>query len=560
MHTTVQDLGRPGLGSMGVARCGAADALSLRIGNRLLGNRDDDAALECTLVGPSLLFDADATVCIVGADCPDAAVVGPEGERLIAGCAPTRVRAGETVRLGALRDGARAYLCVSGGVRSPLVMGSRSTHASLGGRPLGRDAPIEFIRRDTPDTQLPALDGVAAWLREARSRRTLRVAPGLHADSFPRSALRTLTEHLFRVADRSNRVGIRLDGPPLPTPDESGRLPSEGMTHGVVQVPSDGAPIILGPDHPTTGGYAAIACVIAADLHLPGTIRPRDAIRFEAVTREEARRLRASQESSLDSLLPRAPVIDLNADVGEASTAQQREAEAEIITMVSAVNIACGGHAGDDAAMRAAIDAARSAGCAIGAHPSYPDREGFGRRRIAMGADDLLESLRAQIAKLGRTALALGVRLSHVKPHGALYHEASEDEAVARAVFEASHGWDPSMRLIGLAGSRALVWWRMWGAAVAPEAFIDRGYLRDGGLAPREHPAALVRDPEEAAARAVRLVRDGSVRTVVDSDLAIDARTVCIHADTPGATRIARGVRSALDAARVRVVPLESPS
>ncbi|MBX3351350.1 MAG: 5-oxoprolinase subunit PxpA [Phycisphaeraceae bacterium] len=551
-HTTVQDLGRPGLGAMGVPLSGASDALSLRVGNRLLGNRDSDAAFECALVGPTLGFDADAITCLAGGECRDACIEGVGGVRPLPACTPTAVRAGETVRIGPIRPGARVYLCIGGGARSPVVLGSRS---ALTGRPLRAGDAVALPSRPPASIVHSDTAPIALWLRTDLSRRTLRVVPGLHTDLFPSDAMRTLTSAEFRVSDRSNRVGLRLEGARVPTLAGSGLLPSEGATVGVVQIPADGAPIILGPDHPTTGGYAALACVIAADLHLLGAMPPRDAIRFAVVTRDQAREAAHANASALDALLPRARVIDLNADVGEALTPEHREAEAAVIRLVSSVNIACGGHAGDESSMRTTLSSAMRAGCAIGAHPSYPDREGFGRRSVAMDADALRRSIHEQIAALGRIAAASGVRLAHAKPHGALYHDVSSDESIARAVFEAARAWDPSMRLVGLAGSRSIAWWRSWGGAVVSEAFADRGYSGPCSLTPRSAAGAML-DPGDAGAQAVSIAVDSSARNAKGSRFRIDAQTICLHSDAPNAAQAARAVRDAFTRAGLRVAPL----
>ena len=234
---------------------------------------------------------------------------------------------------------------------------------------------------------------------------------------------------------------------------------------------------------------------------------------------------------------------------------EHREAEAAVIPLVSSVNIACGGHAGDESSMRETLTRALRAGCAIGAHPSYPDREGFGRRSVALNADALRASIHDQIATLGRIAAESGVRLSHLKPHGALYHDSSSNEAIARAVFEAARAWDPSMRLVGLAGSRSIVWWRAWGGAVVSEAFADRGYSGPCSLTPRGDAGAML-EPVDAGAQAVSIAVASSASDARGSPLRVDAQTICLHADAPNAARTARAIREAFTRAGVRVAPL----
>lgn len=307
MMTTVQDLGRPGFGPIGVPPSGAADTLSLTIGNRLLGNPDRAAALECTLLAPSFTLDHDAWVCLTGATCPTARVAGTGGERPLPWCEPARVRAGEQIKLGGISNGARAYVCVSNGIGVPLVLGSRSTLASAclgghGGRHLqkGDEIPV-FASTHTPRSVRGDLH---AMLRDHLNRRTIRVVPSLHADRFPSDAIERLASARYSVSEQSNRVGVRLKGPAVPIPDGSGSLASEPTVTGGIQIPGDAQPIVLGVDRPTTGGYPLLACVIRADLPALAMLRPRESVRFEVCTIDDARSLEADQRATLDRLLP----------------------------------------------------------------------------------------------------------------------------------------------------------------------------------------------------------------------------------------------------------------
>jgi UPF0271 protein len=220
--------------------------------------------------------------------------------------------------------------------------------------------------------------------------------------------------------------------------------------------------------------------------------------------------------------------IDLNCDLGEGP------GEEAIYPWITSANVACGGHAGDDATMEAAVRQALRHGVAVGAHPAYPDREGFGRVALPMASDEIAEAVRSQVSALARIALRCGAALGHVKPHGALYGEAMRDAAVAEAIARgvASHG--PGLVLVGLAGSPALTLWRALGFAVAGEAFADRAYEPDGSLRSRRLPGALITDPAVAAAQALRLAREGRVDTI------------CVHSDTPGAASILAEVRRVL--------------
>lgn len=247
--------------------------------------------------------------------------------------------------------------------------------------------------------------------------------------------------------------------------------------------------------------------------------------------------------------------IDLNADVGEAVSAEQVADERAVMASVSSVNIACGGHAGDEASMRQAIRDAAAGGIAVGAHPSYPDRAQFGRGDIDMEPASLRESLSEQIGRLADIARSEGVPLTHCKPHGALYHAASRDQAVAVAILEACRDQDPGMHLVGMAGSRALAWWRKWGASVHGEAFADRAYNADGTLRSRGAPGAVISDPATAADRAVRIAIRRAMPLEDGTLLQLDAETICVHSDTPGAAEIAERIVATLRERGVAVRP-----
>jgi UPF0271 protein len=246
-------------------------------------------------------------------------------------------------------------------------------------------------------------------------------------------------------------------------------------------------------------------------------------------------------------------IIDLNADLGEAADPAGRGVEDALIGLVSSVNIACGGHAGDDDTLRRVLDRAAALGCAVGAHPSYPDRAGFGRVRVAMSASDLTDSLAEQIGRLERLARTAGAAVTHVKPHGALYHDCGDSEAIARAVLDAARRVMDRPVLVGAAGSAAVAWWSRWGAATLGEGFVDRRYGADGRLRPRSEAGALIGLPAEAGRQAVEIAMRGRALAADGSWVAVSARTLCVHADSPGAVEIARRVRMDLEAAGVRV-------
>ena len=240
--------------------------------------------------------------------------------------------------------------------------------------------------------------------------------------------------------------------------------------------------------------------------------------------------------------------VDLNADVGEGAGT-----DAELMPFLSSANIACGGHAGDEGTMRATIALAARHGVAIGAHPGYPDRAGFGRLPMGIAADLLEASLVEQIAALVAIAGKSGLAVRHVKPHGALYNEAARDLALAMVVARAVGSVSADLVLVGLAGGALLDAGAAAGLHVRAEAFADRAYEPDGSLRSRSLPGAVLHDPAAAASRAVSIARDGRVRAADGTWLSIATDTLCIHGDTPGAAQIARAVLTALVAAGIEV-------
>lgn len=242
------------------------------------------------------------------------------------------------------------------------------------------------------------------------------------------------------------------------------------------------------------------------------------------------------------------PVIDLNCDLGEG--ASQDEA---LMPLVTSANIACGAHAGDEATMRATVALARRHGVAVGAHPGFSDREHFGRRELALPPAEIVALVRMQVETLRMIARAEGVVLKHVKPHGALYNRAARDAAVADAIAEAVAGVDGGLWLYGLAGGELLKAGKARGLRVASEVFADRTYQADGSLTPRNRPDALIGNVADAAAQALRMIRERRVRATDGSDVSITADTVCLHGDGADAVEFARGLRAALAQADVTV-------
>jgi len=244
--------------------------------------------------------------------------------------------------------------------------------------------------------------------------------------------------------------------------------------------------------------------------------------------------------------------IDLNADLGETVDGIPTADDEALFAVVSSASVACGGHAGDEASMREAVERAQRHGVAVGAHPSYPDRAGFGRAARVMSAPALRASVAAQLSALAAT----GADIRYVKPHGALYHAAGALPGVAAAVVAAvadlAHGLGRPVPVLGLGDALAVA---AAGAGLPfhREAFLDRGYTPAGGLVPRGEPGALLHDPVAVAARALTLATTGVVVAVDGTRIATDAVSLCLHGDTPASVAMARAVRAALDDAGVAV-------
>ena len=239
--------------------------------------------------------------------------------------------------------------------------------------------------------------------------------------------------------------------------------------------------------------------------------------------------------------------VDLNADVGEGSSSA-RDADEPLLRVVTSANIACGFHAGDPTLIRRTVALVRACGAAAGAHPSLADREGFGRRPQAVDPAAIEDLTLYQVSALMGLARAEGVEISHVKPHGWLYHLASEDAPAAHAVARATAWCGRHLCLVGFAGSKLIDAGREEGLATLAEAFADRAYEASGRLVPRGRPEAVIVDPVRAVEQALRLVLDSRVKPIEGgAEIPISADTLCVHGDTPGAASLAQAVRSALE-------------
>jgi len=288
--TTIQDLGRFGYAHFGISPAGAADALSLRIANRIVGNDDNAAGIEMTLIGATLRFRSSCTIALVGAEIGTSAVSMFE---------PVPVNAGYILECGLLRDGARTYVAIAGGVAVPKLLGSASTHLAAGfggfhGRSLRRGDILE-IGREACDARAADPASLRAL---ARARTPIRVTKGPQYHWFEEDVLMQFCASEYSVTEQSNRLGLRLSGRAVKL-SSAGELLTEGVSLGAIQIPPNGQPIVLFIDQQTTGGYPKLANVIAADMHCIGKLRPRDTVRFELVSIAEAIQVLREQERAL---------------------------------------------------------------------------------------------------------------------------------------------------------------------------------------------------------------------------------------------------------------------
>lgn len=245
--------------------------------------------------------------------------------------------------------------------------------------------------------------------------------------------------------------------------------------------------------------------------------------------------------------------VDLNCDMGESFGAYHIGADDAVFPFITSANVACGFHGGDPTVMRTTLEKAREHGVAVGAHPGFPDLIGFGRRNMDLAPGEIYDLVVYQVGALLGFTRAVGVDLQHVKPHGALYNMAAANQPMAAAIARAVRDVDPQLVLFGLPGSFLISEGEAAGLTTAGEAFADRNYLSDGSLVSRRRPDAQVHDAAEAVTRAIRMVREGKVRSVDGQDVAIRVDTICLHGDGPHAAEFAERLRGTFEAEGIDV-------
>ncbi len=247
--------------------------------------------------------------------------------------------------------------------------------------------------------------------------------------------------------------------------------------------------------------------------------------------------------------------VDMNSDLGESFGAWRMGEDAKMLDIVSSANIACGFHAGDPAGIMSTVQAAKAKGVAVGAHVSYPDLVGFGRRNMDVGSADLKADVIYQIGAIMGLAQAAGTKVTFVKPHGALYNTIAHDKRQAQAVIEGMLAIDKKLVLVALAGAPLIDWAETAGLRTVSEVFADRAYMPDGQLVPRSREGSVLHDPKEIASRMLHLVKEGTVKAIDGSTIRLKADSICVHGDSPGAVSMAAELRKLLESSGVTVQP-----
>ena len=248
--------------------------------------------------------------------------------------------------------------------------------------------------------------------------------------------------------------------------------------------------------------------------------------------------------------------VDLNCDLGESFGAYKIGKDEEIIPLISSANVACGAHAGDPDVMAKTAELCKNNGISMGAHPGFFDLMGFGRRNLAVSPSEAKNLIIYQVGALDAFAKSMGIKLCHVKPHGALYNMAAKDKALAKAIAEGIYAYDKSLVLLGLSGSEMLNAAKEIGLPYAAEVFADRAYEDDGSLVARSKPGAMIKDEDEAVSRVIRMIKEHKVTSISGKDIDIEPASVCVHGDSEKALLFVKKIRSALAGEGIEIKPL----
>ena len=249
--------------------------------------------------------------------------------------------------------------------------------------------------------------------------------------------------------------------------------------------------------------------------------------------------------------------IDLNCDMGESFGNYKIGMDADVVSHITSANVACGFHASDPVVMEKTVAACKAAGVAVGAHPGFPDLVGFGRRNMKVSAEELKAMIMYQVGALKAFCVAAGVPLQHVKPHGAMYNMAGKDAALAHAICEGIYEVNPDLILLGLAGSQLILAAQDTGLKVAREVFADRAYEEDGSLVARTKQGAMITDEDEAIARVISMVKNGTVTAITGKEIEVQADSICVHGDGPKALAFVQKIRTALEAEKIAIAPMK---
>ncbi len=563
---TLQDFGRPGWRRFGLCESGAMDRLALVEGAAILGDDPASAAIEMFQLGGTFeAHECSLQFALTGAPMA-ASIDGHE----ISWNAGHKLKPGSRLVIGQVEAGVYGYLRLAGGVASPLQMGARATHlrAQIGGwkgrrLAIGDRLPIGQAPEGADAARIDPLDRIGGS--------TIRVVWGAQCDQFDKAERERFQRTSFRITPRMDRMGVCLssDADPIQVSNHLTSI-SDAIVHGDIQVSGDGRPTVLMADHPVTGGYPRIATVITADLPRMAQMPPGQEVQFKVLQVEEAIDALTRQAAQIRLLNNYAPLdrycyarsverpsknergtpikthVDINADIGESFGAWKMGDDASLLEIITSANVACGFHAGDPSVMRKTVLGAKAKGVGVGAHPSLPDRLGFGRRRMDISPADLQDLVTYQISALRGFVEAAGIKLQHVFPHGALTAMAEQDEKLAIAIMDSVLEVDPELIYLALEGSRIPEIARNKGMNVKMVAFADRAYDNNKRLVSRKVPGAVIHETDQIAERVEQLMDRGEVTTIDGNRVPLEFDSIMLHGDSPGAAAIAQAISQTL--------------